>query len=174
MVVWTKLATDSKVKVCFANVDENPPVRLFDKASGISVNGLDHESMTLLETSEVASPDTNIPKSLEEDDPNARLVDIDERRWSVVLPCALSATSRFLEIDRQASCGYIVGKGKVMFSVGLMQDSNMYNLEELLSKYHALSLLSRARCLNSELPWHLTVSKKAHAGLEAAMDETDT
>ena len=137
------------------------------------MNGFHHETMTPLETSEVASPDTNIPKSLEEDDPNARLVSIDERRWSVVFPCTVSAPSKFLEIDTQVSCGYIVGKGKVMFSARLVQDSNVGNLEELMAKYHALSLLSRARCLNSELPWHLTVAKKAHAGLEAAMEEID-
>ena len=56
----------------------------------------------------------------------------------------------------------------------LMQGGNSFSIEELLAKYYILGALSRARGIADELPWHLAVAKKAHAGVEAAMVERNT
>ena len=137
----------------------------------IHVASLQQDGASLSGTPEVASPDTYALKSLEESDSGTRLMNSNERRWGIVTPYALSIFSEMLDVDNSVECGYIFGKGDILLCVRLIQESKPSDFKELLSKYYALGVLSRARCLDDELPWHLAVSKRTHAGLKAAMVE---
>lgn len=158
--------------VFFVSVEGEFPIQIHQGLYESSAAGLDQESVSLPATPEVASPDTSAFKTLGEGEAGSHLVNLNERRWCIVSACTLKAPSEMLEIDQTCRCGYIVGKGNLLLAVRLVQENKLCDFKGLLDTFYNLGVLTRARCLNDELPWHLAVAKRAHAGIQAAMSES--
>ena len=154
-------------------MDEKPPIRISRPSAQAKPLAFDQDHSFIPETPEVASPDTPASKVLEESDPGVRLINEFDSRWIVFTPYALEVTegSVFLDVVDTPNCGFILGKDNLKFCVHLIHETVSCDFKELLNKYYALGVLSRARCLDDELPWHLAVAKRAHNGVEAAMTE---
>ena len=69
--------------------------------------------------------------------------------------------------------GYIVSQHAVTLSVQIVQATRRSNVGDLLQSYYALGMLARARCLDTELPWHLAVANRAQLSVEMIMSNPE-
>ena len=164
-----RLAQDSNAAVYILAVEEYPFIHLSNESSLANLECNENEDLRLLDLPEATGPDPRTLKVLEDGDPNMRLVNPDERRWVVLPQCMVTASSCLLNIDDTIKYGYIIGKGQVLLGIYLVQGSHPCDFTDLVYKYYVLGVLARARCLDDELPWHLAVAKRAHAGVEHSM-----
>ena len=164
-----RLAKDVNTAVYILAVEEHPFIHLSNKSLLSDLTGNEDEDLKLLDVPEATGPDSRTLKILEDGDPNIRLVDPAERRWVVLPRCMITASSCLLNMDNTIRYGYIIGKGQVLLGIYLVQESHPCEFTDLVYKYYVLGVLARARCLDEELPWHLAVAKRAHAGVENSM-----
>ena len=162
-IVWTALS--SKVKRIFVCVDENPLVQVLGQVA--PAVGLEPDQALTPQplTPEVASPDVSGIRAVEEE-LTGRLVDQHNEYHAMVANRILANGDDGLELRNSVACAYLVrGGGEAVISVEVTLAERGCDFKELLGSLHGLCMLTRARALDSELPWHLAVTKKAAAAL---------
>ena len=154
------LSLPAKMKVILACVDENPPVR------SLWSTPISESKESLAAMPEVTTPDVTGVRA-PEDEPAGRLVDRRNEYQAVSANRILASRNGTLELRESLACAYLVrGGGEALLSVEIVRADRGYDFKEALESIHGLCVLSRARSVDGELPWHLAVVKKAAAALE--------
>ena len=167
MPAWTSLfANNSTIVPIFVVLDEEPPIYISDPNQLVEHIDLAQVTTPSPLTPEVPSPDVTGPKFAEESDPNARLLDKDEEAWGVISARSIIVRSHGLDICSDLANAYLVRGNRSLIGVRIVHAEKPCDLKELLSIYHGLSILTKARGISSALPWHLAFAQKAHQGLE--------
>ena len=168
MLAWMELSNDySTVIPVFVVVDEAPPISLADNVQSQENFDIDQVTTPLPLTPEIPSPDVNGPRLTEENDPTARLIDTNEEGWGVISARSFVVNTHGLDICNDFANGYLVKGNKTLIGIRVVYTEKSCDLKDLLSIYHGLSILTKARGIASKLPWHLAFARKAYEGLEA-------
>ena len=122
-------------------------------------------------------------------DHDARLVDVSEETWGVVMPGAFAHTpwgphGDSAELSRAQLSGQLIKRagvrdedGFVNIRVDMLHAPNPSHalLKEVLEMYGSLGCLARIRGIvdpvKSVLPWHMVITEKAYAALRAMGSE---
>ena len=173
------------VTVTILTIDSNPPLQ-FHPSPPSTI----HLPATTSTAQTVDTPTTPItdPTHPTPTDPSAKLIDITDSTWHLILPNFLTDLLLPRQICRSLMSGYLLKRGGVRDENGLIpaqvhlmhvpptaQKAIDYEalLEEVLGMYAALGTLARLRRIvdpvRSVVPWHVAAARKANAGVNAMM-----
>ena len=151
MPVWSKIAGDECSLVV---VDEHPPLQLIDR---------EHPMINV----EAQTPSTPMEGKVEELEPTTRLVDRREDYWGVITARSLVSNDGFQV--QSGIGGYLIRGGQVRLGVRIVHTKKSCDFKEYLNMLRGLCLLTKARGIMDELPWHLAVASRARNGLDMLM-----
>lgn len=208
--VWLSLCAQPSqppVTCTFLTIDSNPPLRFPtslspDKPTHLASNLYNTPNSTpaaaatyspdplaLVSTPggvnqlNPATPTTANPAV--DPDPSAKLIDMTDESWSLVLPSPLTNPLLPPHICRPVVSGYLLKRGGARDEDGLIPaqvdvvhaagtKTGEALLEEVLRMYGALGTLARLRGIvhpvRCVLPWHVATARKANTGVNAMMD----
>lgn len=146
-------------------VDAKPPLYITSTVPKSEPFDIEQLPSSLPTAFDLASPDLNGPKLPEESEPSAHLVDQMDETWGLVSACSLVEQPHGLEILTAVANGYLIKGCKTLIGVRVVHAEKIGDFKELLKMYHGLMVLSEARAIRENLPWHLAVSRRAHNGL---------
>ena len=163
-LVWSIVA--SKAKWALIRVDDRPPVHALVAPSIASGTDVEQALSPRPSTPNVASPDVSGARTADEE-VSGRLIDKRNEYHAVLASKILGHSGRGLALRDAVACGYIVrGEGEAILSVEVIEADRGCDFKELLGSLQGLCVLAKARPIESELPWHLAVVRKAAGALE--------